>query len=193
VAVALGYVVLTWRRGRQVLRERLYGQAPKLRGFIDELGPGLVRVSGTAVFMTGNASVVPNALQHNIRHNKVLHERVVLMTVRIDDVPYVPDRERIEVEKLGKGFYRVVSHYGFMDEPDVPRALELCRSRALPVDMALTSFFLANETLIPSERPDLNPVEERLFIVLAAGGLSATAYFKIPPDRVVELGVQIEI
>jgi KUP system potassium uptake protein len=193
VAGLLGYVVLTWRRGRKVLRERLYSDVPKLRTYLETKDPTLLRVGGTAVFMTGNPVFVPKAMLHNIRHNKVLHERVVLMTVRVEDVPYVPDEERVEVERLGKGFFRVTAHYGFVEEPDVPRALELCRSHALPIDPALTSYFLSAETMIPSERPDLNTVEERLFMLLSASGQSATAYFRIPPDQVVELGIQLEI
>ncbi len=193
VAGMLGYVVLTWRRGRKVLGERLYSDVPKLRTYLETKDPTLLRVGGTAVFMTGNPVFVPKAMLHNIRHNKVLHERVVLMTVRVEDVPYVPDEERVEVERLGKGFFRVTAHYGFVEEPDVPRALELCRSHALPIDPALTSYFLSAETMIPSERPDLDAVEERLFMLLSASGQSATAYFRIPPDQVVELGIQLEI
>ena len=115
------------------------------------------------------------------------------MTVRTQDIPYVAETQRVEVEKLGKGFYRVMVSYGFMDEPDIPRALELCRAHALPVDLAATSYFVGRETLIPSPRPEMNPVEERLFMLLAASNLSATTYFGIPPDQVVELGLQLEI
>ena len=110
-----------------------------------------------------------------------------------EDVPYVAAAQRLEVEKLGKGFYRVAVSYGFMDEPDIPRALERCRAHALPVDLAATSYFVARETLIPSPRPELNPLEERLFMLLTASNLSATTYFQIPPDQVVELGLQLEI
>ena len=145
------------------------------------------------MFLTGNAAVVPMALLHNIRHNQVLHQKVVLMTVGTRDVPYVAAAQRLEVEKLGKGFYRVVASYGFMDEPDIPRALERCRAHALPVDLAATSYFVARETLIPSPRPELNPFEEQLFMLLMASNLSATTYFQIPPDQVVELGLQLEI
>jgi KUP system potassium uptake protein len=186
-------VVVTWRRGREVLRRKLHGHGLTIRSFIDKLDPRLVRVPGTAVFMTGDPGVVPNALLHNIKHNKVLHEQVVLMTVRVHDVPYVPEAERLEVEKLGKGFWRVAARYGFMDEPGVPRALRLCRAHALAVDPMMTSFFLARETMVPTPGQGLNPVEERVFMALAAGGLPATAYFRLPPDRVVEVGTQVEI
>ena len=145
------------------------------------------------MFLTGDAAVVPMALLHNIKHNQVLHQKVVLLTVRTQDIPHVAEMQRVEVEKLGKGFYRVAVSYGFMDDPNIPRALERCRAHALPVDLAATSYFVARETLIPSPRPELNPLEERLFMLLTASNLSATTYFCIPPDQVVELGLQLEI
>ena len=161
--------------------------------FIEKLGPSTQRVAGTAVFMTGNLTVVPNPLLHNIKHNKVVHERAVLMNVVIDDIPYVPDKGRVEVERLGKGFFQVRAHYGFLDDPDVPRALELCRAHGLAIDPMTTSFFLGRETLVASIRPELGQVQERLFIALNTGAVSATHYFGLPADRVVELGTQIEI
>jgi KUP system potassium uptake protein len=145
------------------------------------------------VFMTGHLHVVPMALLHNLRHNKVLHEQVVLMTARARDVPHVPAVQRVTVEKLSKGFYRVMVSHGFMDEPDIPGSLELCRTHGLSADPQVTSFFLCRETLVPSPRPEMNPFEERLFILLSAGNQPATAYFGIPPDQVVELGIQIEV
>ena len=195
LAIAAGFAAtaVTWRRGRRVVRDRLYGHGLAVEGFLDGLDPQLTRVPGTAVFLTGDTSVVPKALLHNIRHNQVVHQKVILLTVRTEDVPHVPEAQRLAVEKLGKGFHRVTVGYGFMDEPDVPRALERCRAHAVPVDLAATSYFVARETLIPSPRPELNPLEERLFMLLAATNLSATAYFQIPPDQVVELGLQLEV
>src|SRR4051812_30881576 len=112
-----------------MLRQKLYGYALTTRSFIGKLDPKLTRVKGTAVFMTGNPEVVPKALLHNMKHNKVLHERVVLMTVHVLDVPHVPEDERVEVGELGRGFWRVGVRYGFMDEPDIPKALDMCRAR----------------------------------------------------------------
>ena len=143
--------------------------------------------------MTGHPHVVPTALLHNIRHNQVLHQKVVLVTVRARDVPRVPEAQRLTVERLSKGFWRVVVSHGFMDEPDVPRALGSCRAHGLALDPARTSYFLLRETLVPSPRPELGPLEERLFMLLAAGNLPATAYFRLPPDQVVELGFRLEI
>jgi KUP system potassium uptake protein len=193
VAGAFIVTVITWRRGRSVLHDKLYGHGLTVRAFIDKLDPTLIRVPGTAVFMTGHLHVVPMALLHNLRHNKVLHEQVVLMTARARDVPYVSAAQRVTVEKLSKGFYRVMVSHGFMDEPDIPGSLELCRTHGLSADPQVTSFFLCRETLVPSPRPEMNPFEERLFMLLSAGNQPATAYFGIPPDQVVELGIQIEV
>ena len=193
VALAIGYVAAIWRRGRGILWDKLYGHSLATRSFIAKLDPKLTRVKGTAVFMTGNPDVVPNALLHNLKHNKVLHERVLLMTVRVGDVPFVPDEDRVELAELGKGFWKAAVRYGFMDRPDIPRALAACRAPGLEVDLMLTSFFLARETLIPSPRRKMSRVAERLFILLAAAALPATAYFRVPPNRVVELGTQVEV
>ncbi len=195
LAIAAGFActVITWRRGRRVVQAKLYGHGTTVQSFIDTLDPHLIRVPGTAVFMTSKSKIVPMSLLHNLRHNQVLHQKVVLMTVRTRDIPSVPEEQRLEVEKLGKGFYRVAVHYGFIETPDIPRALESCRAYALAVDLTMTSYFLARESLIPSPKPEMNPLEERLFILLAASNLSATTYFQIPPDQVVELGMQLEI
>ena len=131
VAAAFAYFVVTWRRGRRVLWDKLYGHQPAVAAFIAELDPALIRVPGTAVYMTGNPDVVPTALLHNIEHNQVLHEQIVLMTVRTQDIPYVAEEQRVEVEALDAGFFRVIVSYGFLDQPDVPRALALCRAHGL--------------------------------------------------------------
>jgi KUP system potassium uptake protein len=136
---------------------------------------------------------MPTALVHNIKHNQVLHEQVVLMTVRTEDIPHVPEDQRFGVARFGAGFFRVIMSYGFMDQPDVPRAMELCRARGLRADPARISYFIGRETLIPTPRPPMGPVEARVFAFLSAGSLSATAYFQIPPERVVELGTQLEV
>jgi KUP system potassium uptake protein len=193
VAAAFAYVVVTWRRGRRAVWDKLYAHALPIGSFLDRLDPALIRVQGTAVYMTGDPEVVPMALLHNIKHNQVLHEQVVLMTVRTRDIPYVPEQQRIEVAALGKGFHRVAVSYGFLDQPDVPQALALCRARDLRADPMRTSFFLGRETLIPTPSPPLGPVEGRVFTWLSSGNLSATNYFRIPPERVVELGTQIEV
>jgi KUP system potassium uptake protein len=192
-AAGFAYLVITWRRGRAVLWDKLYGPQPAVAAFIAGLEPELIRVRGAAVYMTGKPDVVPTPLVHNIKHNQVLHEQVVLMTVRTHEIPHVPEDERLEVAQLGAGFFQVVVDYGFIDEPDVPRAMELCRARGLRADPLRTSYFIGRETLIPTPRPPMGPVEAQVFAFLSATSLSATAYFQIPPDRVVELGTQLEV
>jgi KUP system potassium uptake protein len=176
-----------------VLWDKLYGRQPAVAAFIAGLDPGLIRIRRTAVYMTGNPEVVPTPLMSNIEHNQVLHEEAVLMTVRTQDVPYVLEDQRLEVARLGAGFFRVVVGYGFMDQPDVPRALEHCRACGPKADPSRTSYFIGRETLIPTPRPPMGPVEARVFAFLSAGSLPATAYFRIPPQRVVEMGTQLEI
>jgi KUP system potassium uptake protein len=193
VAAAFAYVVVTWRRGRAALRDKLYARAPTVERFLAHLDPSLIRVRGTAVYMTGDPTRVPAALLNNVEHNQVLHEQVVLMTVRTRDVPYVPADQRLQLEALGKGFHKVLVEYGFQDRPDVPRALASCRMHGLRADPARTTFFIGRETLIPTPRPPLGPIEARVFMALSAGNLSATTYFGIPPERVVELGTQVEV
>jgi KUP system potassium uptake protein len=191
---AIGCVVIgTWRRGRAALYRRIYEGVMSTETFLATLRETMVRVPGTAVFMTGNTRVVPNALLHNLKHNKVLHERVVLMTVQTLDEPRVAPEQRLDVERLGKGFHSVTARFGFMESPNVPAVLELCRRHGLPVDISDASFFLGRESLIPSARPDLPRWQERIFIMLSGVAVSATAYFRIPPGRVVELGTQVEI
>ena len=151
------------------------------------------RVAGTAVFMTATASGVPSPLLQNLRHNRVLHERVVLVTMAFDEVPRVPVKERIELYLLEKRFYRVIAHYGFMEEPNVLEVLELCRSHHLHVDLDSTTFFLAHESLLATHRPGMALWRERIFAVLYRNASRPTAAFNIPPGRVVELGTQIEL
>jgi len=194
LAAAIGCVIIaTWRRGRQVLYRRLYRDALPIETFVKNLRETTVRVSGTAIFMTTDIGTVPNALLHNMKHNQVLHERVVLMKVEYVDEPRVPPEKRLDVQRLGKGFHSLVARYGYLDRPNVPQALDLCRKYGLPIDLAITSFFLGRETLIPSPSPDLPAWQERLYIALSRTALDATAYFELPPGRVVELGTQVEV
>ena len=182
-----------WNRGREILLSKLYRDAMPMREFLQSWDRTTERVSGTAVFMTSNPTVVPTAFLHNLKHNHVVHERVVLMKVMMEDIPRVADANRIEIEKLGKGFHTVIVHYGFIDRPDVPRALELCRQFGLSFDLMQTTFFLGRETLIPASRSDLRRWQAAIFIAMQATALSATRFFRIPANRVVEMGTQVEI
>jgi KUP system potassium uptake protein len=182
-----------WKRGREALVVKLYRDAMPMKDFLEHWSRTTDRVTGTAVFMTSNPGVIPTAFLHNLKHNHVVHERVILMKVNVEDVPRISDDKRIEVEKLGKGFHRVIAHYGFMERPDVPGALELCRQHGLAFDLMETTFFLGRETLIPASRSDLSFWQAQIFIWLQATALSATRFFRIPPNRVVEMGTQIEL
>ncbi len=193
IAAAFAFTVITWRRGRRIVRAKSYGHGLTLRSFVDHLDQTITRVPGSGVYLTADAEIVPVALLHNLKHNHVLHQKVVLLTVVTLDIPWAPAGGRVDVEPLGRGFHRVIVSYGFADEPDVPLALAHCHAYGVAIDPALTSFFISRETLIPSDKPELNWVEERLFMLLQASNLSATTYFQIPPGQVVELGVQIEV
>ena len=182
-----------WKRGREALLAKLYRDAMPITEFLKHWDRTTERVSGTAVFMTSNPAVIPTAFLHNLKHNHVVHERVIFMKVSVEDVPRVDDEDRVAVEKLGKGFYRVSARYGFMERPDVPRALDLCRSHGLSFDLMQTTFFLGRETLIPASRSDLRRWQAHVFIAMQAAASSATRFFRIPPNRVGEMGTQIEL
>jgi KUP system potassium uptake protein len=195
VVGAVVYTVLsTWKRGRALLasrmREKLYPFDQFLRD-IEAYPPQ--RVTGTAVFMTSNLTGTPPTLLHNLQHNKVLHDRVILLTVVTSDVPYVAPDKRTEVEPLGHGFYRLTVRYGFMEEPDVPDALAQASAHGFKIDLNETTFFLGLETLLATRRPGLPLWRERLFVLIARNAVRANAFFKIPPERVVELGMQVEL
>ena len=194
LAAAIFMVMTTWKAGRRVLAERIQAQSLPLEDFLKDIDRRVTRVPGTAVFMSGAASRTPPALRHNIEHNKVLHERVVFVTVKTEQVPHVSDEQRLHVEDFGNGLFRVKMHYGFMEDPDVPSLLERAALRGVPLlDATDTTYFLGRETIIATRRPGLALWRERLFAVMARNATTATAYFGIPPDRVVELGEQVEI
>ncbi|MGH8726979.1 MAG: potassium transporter Kup [Burkholderiales bacterium] len=195
VAIAMLSVMLTWRRGRQILFERLKESSVPLKEFLESLfsdPPG--RVPGTAVFLTATPDATPHALLHNLNHNKVLHERVVFLTVEMRDFPWVPFEERIEVNKLGHGCYRIIIRYGFMNRPDIPRALKLGKEHGVEFEMMQTSFFLSREKIVPivTKVTGMSLWRERLFAAMTRNAGSVTDYFNIPANRVIELGTRIE-
>ena len=185
----------TWKTGRTLLQARLEKDGMPLDVFIDSLAHGgPVRVEGTGIFMTPDPHGVPRALLHNLYHNKVLHERVVLMVVQVEDVPYVPEIDRCEIDKLPAGFFRVTVRYGFKDDPDIPAAMARCGELGLPFEMMTTSFFLGRETIVPARHMQgMAFWREVLFMWMFRNADPATAYYKIPTNRVVELGAQVEI
>jgi KUP system potassium uptake protein len=192
--LAVFAVLTTWKRGREVLHEKLGQDAIGLAPFIQSLSlGGATRVPGTAVFLTGRPQGVPRAMLHSLKHYKVLHERMVIVTIRIFDVPYVPEIDRVEVADLGESFWRVTVQYGFKDEPDLPAALAHCAHFGLDFDMMDTSFFLGRETLVPRFGGEMARWRVLLFALMFRNASSLTDFFKIPSNRVVELGSQVVI
>ena len=188
------YVVMeTWRRGRRVHLDHIRNESMPLQLFLERAEKTPMRVAGTAVFLTARADAVPSALLHNLKHNKVLHERVIICQVMVDDTPFVPPEKRVVVEKLGKGFFEVHIHHGFFETPDVPRALSDARPYGLAVDPETTTFFIGRETLVPAENPLLGRWRTWLYMQLAANALSPARFYHLPPNRVVELGTQVTI
>jgi KUP system potassium uptake protein len=193
VAVSLMLVMLTWMRGTAILQADAQRDSDlhSLVAALEQKPPH--RVSGTAVFLTATPEAAPSSLLHNLKHNRMLHERNILLTVKTAEVPHVANAERVEVEKLSDTFSAVTLTYGFMETPDVMRGLQLCRKKGLNIDPAATSFFLSRRTLRLSSRSQMRRWQEKLFIWLAGSAEDATTYFQIPPDRVVEIGTQIAI
>lgn len=188
-------LMLTWQRGRKILMSRLKQQSIPLDTFMQSLlANPPVRVPGTAVFLSAATGVVPHALLHNLVHNKVLHDRVVFLTVKFKDIPYVSPDERVSVEPLGNECYKVVMNFGFKDQPDVPKTLAQCVDQGLELVPMQTSYFLSRETVIASSRVDGMAVwRERLFATMARNAGGVVEYFNLPTNRVIELGSQVEI
>ena len=196
VVAGLVFAVMgTWWRGRRILAELRARDAMPLATFVDALNPERpVRVPGTGIFMTRDLTQVPVALLHALKHTKALHKRVIMMQVETEDVPHVPAERRLEIEEVGKGFYTMRVRYGFMDEPNVMRAMAQCRVQHFHINLMETSFFIGREKLRPRPRGTAFwRWRDRLFIFLTNLALDATEFFRIPPNRVVELGGQIEI
>ena len=193
MGLAIFTLLTTWGKGRQLMRARMTESALPLDVFAKSAHGSAARVPGTAIFMASSNVGVPSALLHNIKHNKVLHERVVVLTIDVQDVPYVEGPDRIEVAALGEGFYRMTMRYGFMEETDIPGALagtELCGA---PFEMMKTSFFLSRQTLLASDKPGMAIWREKLFSWMMRNAESAMEFFGLPTNRVVELGSQVEI
>ncbi len=194
VGVALFTLMATWKRGRQLLWQRVRSSSIPADKFIESIErrqPS--RVDGTAVYMAGNSDGTPLALLHNLKHNKVLHRRIVFLTIHVDEDPRVAAEERVEIEKLPHGFWRVRARFGFFEDPDVPSVLAICAQKGLEFKETETTFFLSRETIIPAREAGMALWREHLFAVMARNAQSATAFFRLPANRVVELGMQVEI
>ncbi|MCF8706452.1 potassium transporter Kup [Rhizorhapis sp. SPR117] len=193
VGLIIFTLLTTWSKGRKLMMDRMREAAMPIPIFVASAANSAVRVPGTAVFMTSTPEGVPHALLHNLKHNKVLHERVILLTVKIVDEPFVDENVRCKLEDLGRGFFRLVLKYGFMQEPDVPAALRDVTGCGAEFKMMETSFFLARQTLLPSARPGMPIWREKIFAWMLRNAESAMEFFRLPTNRVVELGSQVEI
>jgi KUP system potassium uptake protein len=194
VALLIYTLMTTWKRGREILAERLQRDALPFRQFVASITEGMPhRVPGTAIFMARDPEATPTALLHNLKHNKVLHERVLLLTVVNAEIPLVARKDRIAIEDLGKGIYRVLASYGFTQDPEVPEILRSLREEGLELDIMKTTFFLSRETLIPSKKPGMAIWREKLFAAMTRNALRPTDFFRIPVNRVVELGMQVKV
>ncbi|SEK40604.1 KUP system potassium uptake protein [Sphingomonas palmae] len=193
IASIVFLLLTTWSTGRKLMLERMREAAMPIKIFITSAANSATRVSGTAVFMTSTPEGVPPALLHNLKHNRVLHDRVILLTVKVTNIPYFPEADRFLHEDLGQGFHRVVLRYGFMEEPDVPAHLKDFDGCGAEFRMMETSFFLSRQTLLASERPGMAIWREKLFAWMLRNAESAMEFFRLPTNRVVELGSQIEI
>jgi KUP system potassium uptake protein len=194
IGIVVFTLLTTWKRGRIVLMERLAEDAMPLDLFIQsiEASPP-TRVPGTAIFLTGTQDRVPHALLHNLKHNKVLHDRIIFLTVVTRDIPFVSDEERYEIRPLGCDFFKMLAHYGFKEDPDIPALLEDCGRKGVTFDMMETSFFVSRETLIPTVAPGMALWREKIFVSMSKNATKASEFFQIPTNRVVELGTQVEL
>lgn len=194
VAAVVFTLMTTWKTGRRVLGERLRSSFIPLKLFLDDVDrTAPIRVTGTAVFMSSNAEATPLALLHNLKHNRVLHKNVIFLTIQTEDVPHIRAEQRVQLEKLREGFHRVIARYGFMEDPNVPEVLNQCRPLGLELDWMNTTFFLSRETIIATKQPGMWLWREKLFSFLSRNAQRPTDFFRLPANRVVELGMQVEM
>lgn len=194
LASTIFLLMITWKRGRKLLGQRLLEKAVSQEDFIkDVLEQTKLRVPGTSVFMSATPKGIPAALMQNTLHNQVLHDRVVVLTIATEEIPFVPFNEKIQVEEVAPGFYRVLAHYGFMESPHVPQLLRQCKDFGLEIDLQETTFFLGRETLIASDRTEMPKWQEKIFAFMAQNAQRATDYFKIPSERAIEIGTVVDM
>jgi len=206
LAIVIFVLMATWKRGRVIVTTTMRENSLPLELFIADMGRrSVARVPGTAVFMTSDATVAPPVMLHHLKHNKVLHERVILMSIATQEIPTVPEAERIELKPLGQGFYTLIASYGFMESPDVPAVLAALKPLGLEIKVMDTTFYLGRETLIPTSASRakraaltakglwMSVWRKKIFVLMTNNARSATAFFQLPPNRVVELGAQVQI
>ena len=194
IGLAIFTILMTWKRGKELVYSRAEGTNLPLVPFMESLlAHPPVRVEGTAMFMHSDLDNVPNSLLHNLKHNRVLHERVVFLSIHTEDVPYVEDHEKIKIQTIGESAFVVNGYFGFKDEPIMADIMKLCKKQGLAMEMMDTSFFLNRETVIPSKLKGMAMWREKMFAIMMRNSMRATDYFQIPPNRVVEMGTQVEI
>jgi KUP system potassium uptake protein len=192
VGATLFFLMSTWYRGRVALEAQLERDTLPLADFIGQMRTK-ARVPGTAVYMTSRLDMVPVPLLHNLKHNKVLHQRIVLLHVVTANIPRVPPERRLELRNLGDNFHTIVVEYGFMQQPNVPRVLNRCVTRGLAFNIMETSFFVGRIKIVPARNSSFGRIHCRFFEIMHRNALAATDFFRIPPNRVIELGSQVEI
>jgi KUP system potassium uptake protein len=194
VALGIFTVMMTWKKGRTMMGERIASESLPLEAFLEDIDRcNPVRVAGTAVFLASNRRGTPAVLLHHFKHNKVLHQQVVILSIVTDAVPEVPNADFVHIKFFDRGFWAVTAHYGFMETPDVLQVLRACAGQGLYLNEADTSFYLGRETLLPGKGGGMSAWRKRLFRFLSRNSRSATDFFSIPPNRVVEIGTQIEL
>jgi KUP system potassium uptake protein len=198
VPLAVGLLIFmsmsTWRLGRKILSDRLAAQALSTDAFLQQLAEKRIpRVPGVAIFMSRSAEGIPTTLLHNIKHNKIVHERVVLMTVETEDRSHLSEEERFEWKDLGWGVHRLSLHFGFMEDPNIPAILEKFGQEPVPFNPMTTSYFLGRETLIPTRQHGMAIWREHVFAWMMRNSSSASVFFNLPPNQVIELGAQVEL
>jgi len=190
------YILMsTWKQGRALLEERIQAGTQPLNTFLNKVAKHHpTRVPGTAVFLTGRSDGMSAILLHHLKHNQVLHEQVVLLTVVVEDVPRAAPAKRVEVSKLGQGFFRVMVHFGFMENPNVPRALRTCKRFGLHVDMDTVTYYVGRQTPVPSdERSGMAAWQESVFAFMARNSADLASFYHLPSERVIELGIRVEL
>jgi KUP system potassium uptake protein len=194
MAALIGLIMVTWVKGVHLLAKQTRKHEADLDWLLRKLeAKPPQRVAGTAVFFTADPTAAPTALMHNLKHNRVLHERNIILSIKTEDIPRVPRHERVSVDRVSETFLRVIARYGFMETPSVPKIFEQCRRKDLNVDMSATSFFLSRRNLRPTPKSEMPPWQDQLFVALARSSEDATTYFRIPTDRVVEVGTQVAV
>jgi len=194
IGITAFFIMATWKRGRDSVQTRLNNETMPLSLFVNSIGASAGQtVQGTAVFMNSSLEQVPHALLHNMKHNKIIHERNIVLRIATKDVPFVEDSERLSINEISHHFYLITANYGFKEQPDIEQIFALCRNHSLNLDVMDTSFFVSREHIIPNKENPMHRLRQMLYIVMARNAVPVTDFFSIPSNRVVEMGTQIRL